>query len=319
MDLDSIDRTPGSRTVDDLSVNHTGSSHRANRSKRSFPRFGQLPAEIRLLIWNAAIDEESQRPRVVNILIKAKAWDRSHPPRLHVINKSWLQTYGRAGNLLATNREARAAAEAFLRSPPRVPARKLAFAIAGNAKTCRFGRALAKPLIELEPDPTRDILFLNGLDTHTAAPVPPEGEPSHSMPLPRGLETLAHIVPVWGRLHTFRLSMIELYALCQFRTVVMPIQGLVEAPEPGEARPGVSRISFARTPSPRALSHEGTGQVRKTTGCSLFWSTSTAAATCEWTTSSFCRTMSSQESGERRGRTWRAATRRARFTETWWS
>lgn len=242
MDPDEIDIDADAQRMEDSPANPPASAnHHADLLAPSFPQFSQLPAELRLLIWEAAADQQAQVPRVVNMSVRGQVWDRSPRPRLHVTNKSWLQADPRAASLLRTNREARAAASAFLQSHPRLPGRTLVIFIAGNSTTVRLGRAFGTPLCQLSLDPTRDILFLNGLDLHIHAPAAttaaePDGETTTSLVLPHGLATWGAISPTWVRHHAFRLSNIEHQALCQFRTVVMPVQGLVEQVEQGEPR-----------------------------------------------------------------------------------
>ena len=240
MDPDEIDSDGDAHRMEDSPANPPASAnHHADLLAPSFPQFSQLPAELRLLIWEAAADQQAQVPRVVNMSVRGQVWDRSPRPRLHVTNKSWLQADPRAASLLRTNREARAAASAFLQSHPRLPGRTLVIFIAGNSTTVRLGRAFATPLCQLCLDPTRDILFLNGLDLYVharAAPTPtePGGEAAISLVLPHGLSAWGAISPTWVRYHAFRLNIIEHQALCQFRTVVMPVQGLVQQAEEGQ-------------------------------------------------------------------------------------
>lgn len=218
-------------------------------TSQTFPQFALLPAELRLLIWTAATDQRTQDPRVVNMFVGGPfEWRRR---RMHITNLLWLQARDGANNVLGTSTEARAAARRYLE-----PQRGVQSPLVSLHQTCsviwaRRIQDLGGPLVRLRVDPTWDILFLNGMDIHAAnrtanidAAAQGEGQcDSAGVPAllphfpPRvSSRAIRHREP-WRGDHSLGLWGLEAEILSQFRTIIMPVQGLVEPPPEGRSLP----------------------------------------------------------------------------------
>ncbi len=57
-------------------------------SARTFPQFPLLPAELRALIWTAAIEQRADNPKVVNMFIDGDFRSRAHSSRLTNSNRA---------------------------------------------------------------------------------------------------------------------------------------------------------------------------------------------------------------------------------------
>ena len=86
--------------------------------EKVFPGFVCPPAELRLQIWCEAL-QRSQGPRIINIFLQCRrASLRRQVAYLAIPNVDQLQQTDMIGNLLATNHEARMAAQAHLAKNP---------------------------------------------------------------------------------------------------------------------------------------------------------------------------------------------------------
>lgn len=207
----------------------------------SFLPFALLTAEIRLMIWNAALEE----PCVVNIFMKYR--DRrgyfEPPSRFTVLNTKSLHQRSAINSLLSVNYEARSIAQDYLDTHFVDEAQAaLPWGSKGCRKHWRALHDLGAQLLNLRIDPQKDILFLNGLDLEpvfdgdTPTNVFLTPDPADPPLLPerlRGQTLHPHPSPNTRRLHTRGLGETEALFTGRFNTIIMPIHGLVDqrAPE----------------------------------------------------------------------------------------
>ena len=175
----------------------------------AFPGFVCLPAELRLQIWREAL-QLPQGPRIINIFLQCR---RASPQRqvahLAVPNLDQLQQTDVIGNLLATNHEARMAAQAYLAENPSWRPQE-------NPSWWEWVFDLGPLLQRLRVDPTRDILFLSGVDLEN----PRLGVPSRNI---FRLPNAPLLSPGPHSLHYPESIFLRL-----FRNVIMPVDGGVE-------------------------------------------------------------------------------------------
>jgi len=218
-------------------------------TSRTFSHFPLLPAELRLLIWTAATDQRTQDPRVVNMFVGGPFEWRRH--RMHITNLLWLEARNGANNVLGTSTEARAAARRYLEPRRGVQPPTITFSQTCSRIWARRMQDLGGPLVRLRVDPTWDILFINGLDIHaadraaSADAVAQEGGQRDWAGVP---SLLPHFPPrvssrairyrePWRGDHSLGLWGPEAEILSQFRTIIMPVQGLIEPPPEGRSLP----------------------------------------------------------------------------------
>jgi hypothetical protein len=202
----------------------------------SFPQFTLLAAEIRLMIWNAALELDEQQPRVVNIFMKSHNPKRffAPPSRLTVLNTKWLHGRNGIDSLLSVNYEARAMAQAYLASHPADEAEATLLWRPRRYQRWKGIYDLAAHLLKLRINPPRDVLFLNGLDVEPIYEdrVPTNvfltPDPADPPLLPEGLTgpSLHDYLSMRG--HTRYLGEVEHTFASTFGTVMMPVHGLIE-------------------------------------------------------------------------------------------
>ncbi len=180
--------------------------------EKVFTGFVRLPAELRLQIWHEAL-QLPQSPRIINIFLQCR---RASPQRqvahLAVPNFDQLQQTDTIGNLLATNHETRMAAQAYLAKNPVWRPRE-------KPSWWEWVFDLGPLLQRLRIDPTRDILFLSGVDLEN----PRLGVPS------RNLFRLPD-APFFSS-GPGSLQYPESMLLRLFRTIILPVDGCVENQE----------------------------------------------------------------------------------------
>ncbi|KAL2132250.1 hypothetical protein VTI74DRAFT_4045 [Chaetomium olivicolor] len=206
---------------------------------KTFPRFVDLPAELRLHIWEEAV--RIREPRVINIFVKCQNAQIQRPPsRLKLLNVSGLRRTEMAHKLLGTNYEARAVALAYLDS-------QLLDETGGDlvwrSRRQQRWKGLYKLgclLRDLRIDPKRGVLFLNGLDLD---PVLKRGIPAEStrfrrpdgspLLLPERMRASTLDPPQPGKEHSRALEGPERIFTSFFRTIIMPVNGLLDRQKGG--------------------------------------------------------------------------------------
>ncbi len=211
-------------------------------TNHAFPQFPLLPAELRILIWNAATDQRLQPPRVINMFIRGPfSWDHG---RMAITNLAWLRAHNAAGNLLRASAEARAVARRYLDLRPGASERSIRVYQSRRIITAIRINEIGSPLLSVHADPKWDVLFLNGLDLDAAErntgthPAAEEGGQPSTADVPILLPPIPPRVSAWALRrrepfrseHSLALHGLEAELLCQFSTVIMPVQGLVEPP-----------------------------------------------------------------------------------------
>jgi hypothetical protein len=203
----------------------------------SFPQFALLAAEIRLMIWNAALEFEEHRPRVVNIFMKSHNPKRyfAPPARLTVLNTKCLHETNGFDSLLGVNYEARATAQAYLASHPADEAEAALLWRPRKHQRWKSIYDLGAHLVKLRINPSRDVLFLNGLDLepiydgNTPTNVFLTPDPADPPLLPERLRGQILLdqrpSPIY---HTRGFGEVEHTFASFFGTIIMPVHGLVE-------------------------------------------------------------------------------------------
>ncbi|KAK3305029.1 uncharacterized protein B0T15DRAFT_531115 [Chaetomium strumarium] len=211
-------------------------------SSCSFSLFPILPAELRLQIWESAL--AMQEPRVLNIFVKCHDPKRffSPPSRLTMLNNEYLRRTDMVSTLLGVNSESRYAALAYLAAHPADEARKALLWRSKKAQRWKGLYKLGVDLLHLRIDPKRDALFLNGLDLEPilhqdGAPtgqfrrIPPDAANPILVLLPRRLseqEQGGTLYPDGARRNIRELEGPERTFTSRFRTVIMPVHGLID-------------------------------------------------------------------------------------------
>lgn len=200
--------------------------------------FVDLPPELRLQIWDAVLQARVDEPQVINILVKPFNPKRffGPPSRLTVLNKAWLRANDGSSNLLGTNYEARTVAQVFLASHPYQRSHPWSGTPGVLQQTSRRGQKwmglywLGRLLERLRIDPERDVLFLNGLDLHPDYAVNPPVKSNCQQPsllLPEKFGEWMSFSTLQFR-HSLQLEDREVDLTSQFRTIIMPVEGLVK-------------------------------------------------------------------------------------------
>jgi hypothetical protein len=198
----------------------------------TFSVFPNLPAELRLQVWDEALQKLTREPRVINIFVKCHKKKLQEPSRLTVLNFDSLRQADVVGNLLGTSYEARTIAQAYLdlHPPNDIGPGSLQWRSRRAQKwMCLF--RLGQRLRYLRIDPARDVLFLNGLDLDASNSFRPP-DMNDALLLPkwlRGSEIDWHLCS--GK-HTRALEEDEGEFTRLFRTIIMPVHGLVEQGRP---------------------------------------------------------------------------------------
>jgi hypothetical protein len=208
----------------------------------SFSFFPALPAELRLQIWESAL-ETMQEPRVVNIFVKCHNPTRlfSLPSRLTVLNNEYLRRTDVVSSLLGVNSEARSAALAYLAAHPADEAREALIWRSKKAQRWKGLYKLCVDLLHLRIDPKRDALFLNGLDLE---PILQDGVPTGQFRIPDFPDAIDRVLPLsllppWymtdqppvanrANRNVRELEGPERTFTSRFRTVIMPVHGLID-------------------------------------------------------------------------------------------
>ena len=203
----------------------------------SFPQFPLLAAEIRVMIWNAALRLEEQGPRVVNIFMKSHNTKRyfAPPARLTVLNTKSLHRRNASDSLLGVNYEARAIAQAYLASHPADEAEAALLWRPRKIQRWKSIYDLGAHLLKLRINPPRDVLFLNGLDLEpiydgkipTNVFLPPNPADPPLLPKRLGGQILEDQQPSFSS-HTRGFGEVEHTFASFFGTIIMPVHGLVE-------------------------------------------------------------------------------------------
>lgn len=197
-----------------------------------FPQFSLLPTEIRLQIWNVFLMMQTYEPRVINISVGTHySVDRS--PRhsvLRLLNLKSLRQADGFRSLLQTNWEAREATIEHLETHP--PNHDYPYSRPARKQRWMGVRRLNRSLHRAGFDPARDVLFLHWLDNAGCEALQSDARNAATdaeLLLPKRLQAgeLVDTYQGWNR-DAHWMSPAEVDFINLFRTVMMPVRGLVK-------------------------------------------------------------------------------------------
>jgi hypothetical protein len=201
-----------------------------------FTCFPKLPTELRIKIWEEAVQHVDRRRRVVNMFLppvkQHKPVIARGAPILLLLNEEHLRNSDMLASLLVTNTESRGVALRYLaRRPPQDPfppfiERQMSLDFAGDWRPfCRRLRYLSEGL---SVHPARDAVFINGIDWH---PQSPKGDQTSMCLLPDAIPPLG-VPRLWRPwlvgIHGRTILPPEHGFISRFRTIIMPAHGLID-------------------------------------------------------------------------------------------